>query len=240
VKTPPEAKNSVYVKIIKIKVREKIIMIKAVLFDLDGTLIDTNNLIIESFKHTLKTHLNICPSDNELISYFGEPLKYTMARYDKNNVDKLCRTFFDFSEVVHDEMTLEIEGTKDILKVLGTLNIKTGIVTSKRRKMAERGLKLFELYDFMDVIVTLEDTENHKPCPEPLIKACEAIGVKPENVLFVGDSHFDILCGKNAGAKTCLVSYTAMQVDDIIRYKPDYTIDRLGDILKLLDIQFIE
>jgi pyrophosphatase PpaX len=211
------------------------IMVKAVLFDLDGTLIDTNRLIVESFKHTLKMHLGICPTDTELISYFGEPLRYTMARYDKTNVEGLCKTFFDYSEIVHDEMTLEIDGAREILKNLKDLKIKTGIVTSKRRKMAERGLKLFGLYDYMDIIITPEDTDEHKPHPAPLLKACEAIGVDAEDVLFIGDSHFDILCGKNAGARTCAVKYTALPIDDIIKHNPDHTIDRLNDILNILN-----
>jgi pyrophosphatase PpaX len=209
-------------------------MIKAVLFDLDGTLIDTNKLVIESFKHTLRKHKNICPPDCEITKYFGEPLLTTLARYDEKNVDELRKTYHEFNEAVHDEMAKEIEGAKEVLEELRNLNIKTGVVTSKRRVMAERGLKLFKLFNLLDVLITPEDTEKHKPDPEPVLKACEILGVKPEEALMVGDSHYDILCGKNAGTQTCLVKYTVLPIENIIIHNPDHTVDRIIDILDIV------
>lgn len=209
-------------------------MIKAVLFDLDGTLIDTNELIIESFKYTLKKHLNIEVDISELVMHFGEPLIDTLASYDKDNAHILMQTYRDYNETIHDEAAKEISGAKETLNELKTLGIKLGVVTSKRRSIAERGLKLFNLFDMMDVFITPEDTTKHKPDGEPVIKACEILDILPEEAIMVGDSHYDILCGKNAGAKSCLVKYTALPVDKIMEHNPDYTVEKINDIVKIV------
>lgn len=209
-------------------------VIKAVLFDLDGTLIDTNQLIIQSFQHTFKEHLGIEVPQSEIVMYFGEPLIDTLARYDRDNVHILIEAYRAYNEEIHDEITREIVGAKETLAELKTLGMKVGVVTSKRKPIAERGLKLFNLLDSLDVFITPEDTAKHKPDPEPVLKACEVLGIKPCEALMIGDSHFDILCGKNAGAKSCLVRYTALPIDKIMLHGPDYAIDEIKDILDIV------
>lgn len=218
----------------KLRLKEERILIKAVLFDLDGTLIDTNNLIIQSFKYTLKKYFNRDVPESELVMYFGEPLLDTFARYDKDNAHMLVTTYKTHNETIHDELTKEIAGAKETLQELRALGIKTGVVTSKLRPVAERGLNLFNLKELMDVFISPENTSKHKPEPEPVLKACEILGILPEEALMVGDSHFDILCGKNAGAKTCLVKYTAQPLEKIMQHNPDYAIDKINDILDII------
>jgi pyrophosphatase PpaX len=211
-------------------------LIKAVLFDLDGTLIDTNKLVIESFKHTLRNHLNKEISAGDIVNYFGEPLTTTLERYDKNNVEELLKTYKEFNEAKHDELACEINYAIETVKELRKLNIKIAVVTSKRRLMAERGLKLFGLFDLIDILITPEDTMKHKPNGEPAEKACERLQVYNHEALMVGDSHFDILCGKNAGCKTCVVGYTALPIEAIMKYNPDYKIESLRDLLNIIEM----
>lgn len=210
-------------------------MIQAVLFDLDGTLINTNQLVIDSFKHAFKTELNINPNDEEIIQYFGEPLMVTLARYDKENTMKLYNAYVQYNERNHDDVVYAMEGARDAIMGLKERGIKVGVVSSKRRIMVDRGLKVCSLMEFMDVIVTPEDTEKHKPDGEPLEKACELLGIDTANALMVGDSQFDILCGKNAASKTCLVKYTAASIQNILQYNPDYLIEKLTDLLGIID-----
>ena len=210
-------------------------LIKAVLFDLDGTLINTNNLIIESFKYTLEKHLNLRLMDKDIVKFFGEPLDTTLARFDKENVELLVDTYRTFNKKNHDNLAKGFEDALIALKKLKEKGIKIAVVTSKRRQMAERGLKLFKLYDLIDVVITPEDTLKHKPEGEPAMKACELLKVNPKEALMVGDSHYDILCGKNAGCKTCVVEYTALSLEEILGYGPDYRINTLMDILSVLD-----
>jgi len=210
-------------------------MIEAVLFDLDGTLINTNNLILSSFKHTFKTYFNNTEiKDEEIVKLFGEPLQKSMEKYDKENVDKLIDIFHEYNENAHDELTERFEGVEETLNTLMKNGIKLAIVTSKRKVMVERGLNLLKLKKYFQVIVTPEDTKLHKPFGEPALKACELLHISPSNSLMVGDSHNDILCGKNAGSKTCLVNYTVLPLDELMKYSPDYTIDNMRDILDIV------
>lgn len=212
-------------------------MIKAILFDLDGTLIDTNDLILKSFRHVFDTHLgHLTIEDEEIVKTFGEPLMGVMERYDKDRAKFLYDTYIKYNEAIHDELTKEIKGVKEGLTSLKNKGFKLAIVTSKRRAIALRGLKLFNLDRFMDVVITPEDTVKHKPEGEPVLKACEMLDVSPEEALMVGDSHNDILCGKNAGSLTCLVKYTALSVDEILVHKPNYVVDSIEEIVELVNI----
>lgn len=209
-------------------------MKKAILFDLDGTLLDTNRLIISSFKYTYKTHLDINVQDEEIIQYFGEPLIKTLGRYSKVKQDEMFETFKKYNYENHDSMTTIIEGVEDTLKDLLSKEIKLGIVTSKREVMARHGLVLFDIEKYFNIVVTPEMTSRHKPDPEPIYKACEILNIDPRDTIMVGDSSFDILCGKNAGAETCLVNYTILDKSEINKHRPDYKIDSIKDILSII------
>ncbi|MEW9096183.1 MAG: pyrophosphatase PpaX [Clostridiaceae bacterium] len=209
-------------------------MIKAILFDLDGTLVNTNELILETFKYVFKNHLNMKVDDKEIVNTFGEPLMGVLERYGKDRAEELFQAYITYNEEVHDSLIKSIDGVEEGLKLLKETGLKIGIVTSKRRAAALRGLRLFDLEKFMDVIVTPEDTKIHKPHGEPVLKACELLGISPEYALMVGDSHNDILCGQNANAKTCLVKYTALSVEDILKHKPDYVVDSVIDIYNIV------
>lgn len=210
-------------------------MFKAILFDLDGTLINTNDLIVHTYKHILKTHLDIEVEDGEIISTFGEPLKDVLERYGKDKAEEMFNHYIEYNRTIHDELTKSIDGVEEGLKLLKEMGIKIGVVTSKRREGALRGLKLFNLEKYMDIIITPEDTKNHKPHGEPVLKACQMLKVLPEEALMVGDSHNDILCGQNAGAKTCLVRYTALCVDEMLKHNPDYVVDSIVDIYNIVN-----
>lgn len=209
-------------------------MFKAILFDLDGTLINTNDLIVHTYKHILKTHLDVEVEDGEIISTFGEPLKDVLERYGKDKAEEMFNDYIEYNRTIHDDLTKPIDGVEEGLKLLKKMGVKIGVVTSKRREGALRGLKLFNLEKYMDIIITPEDTQNHKPHGEPVLKACEMLKVLPNDALMVGDSHNDILCGQNAGAKTCLVRYTALNVDEMLKHNPDYVVDSIVDIYNII------
>lgn len=210
-------------------------LIEAVLLDLDGTLINTNELIVKSFQHTFRKNLNREVGEEEIVQYFGEPLIETMKRFDIKNAEKLVEVYRKYNEEYHDLLTKSFDGVEEALALLKSRSIKLAVVTSKRKMMAEKGLRLLGLYDFIDVFITPECTSKHKPDGEPAILACNLMKVSPENAIMVGDSHFDILCGKNAGCKTCLVSYSTQSLEHIKEYAPNFIIDNL---MELEDIIF--
>lgn len=210
-------------------------MINTVLFDFDGTLIDTNDLIIQSYKYALKKHLNLTVETPNIVKYFGEPLVTTLKRYDNERTDELVKIYRTFNETKHDELVKSIPGVSEGLLELKKSGVKLGIVTSKRLIQVKRGLEILGLTDVFDCIVTPEDTTKHKPEGEPALKCCEILNTLPEEALFVGDSHYDILCGKNAGCKTCLVSYSVLPMENLLNYKPDYIIDKIIDIFNIIN-----
>lgn len=205
---------------------------KYILFDLDGTLIDTDQLIIDSFKHTYKLHLDREVEKMEILQYFGEPLITTLRRYSPENAEAMYNTFIQYNESIHDHsvsLCCNIEETLQQLKELGCL---MAVVTSKRSKMAYRGLELFDILQYFDAIVTVDDTTHHKPHPEPVQKALEKLGAEPGEALMVGDSVFDIQCAHNAGVHAVKVSWGAA-LEQKMEEKADYSIH---DALQLIDI----
>lgn len=210
-------------------------MINAILFDFDGTLIDTNDLIIQSYKYALKKHLNMTVETSSIVQYFGEPLITTLKRYDNERTEELVKIYRTFNETKHDELVKPISGVLEGILKLKSMGVKLGIVTSKRMVQVKRGLEILGLSGVFDCIITPEDTVKHKPEGEPALKCCQCIGVLPEEAIFVGDSHYDILCGKNAGCKTCLVSYSVLSMENLMKYNPDYVIDKIIDITHIIN-----
>lgn len=212
-------------------------MIKAILFDLDGTLVNTNELIIKTYKYTLKEHLGIEATREEIVQTFGEPLYDCLAKYDKHNADKLVETYRKYNESIHDDLIEGFIGVEEGLKILKDMGMKIVVVTSKRKSMAIRGLKVMNLLDYMDDVVGPEDTIEHKPLGMPALRACEILNIKPDEAIMVGDSHNDILCGKNAGCKTCLVKYTALPLAGLMKFEPDYLIDDIREIAQYVEMK---
>lgn len=209
-------------------------MIKAVFFDYDGTLVDTNNLIIQSYKYTYKKNLGIDALEEDIVKNFGIPLLTVLKQQAEDKFEELHSSYNSYYESKHNEMVKVYDGVYETLKVLRDLGIMTGIVSSKKKLWLERGMELLRLEGLFDVVIGCEDTHKNKPDPEPILKACEAIGIKPEEALMVGDSNFDIECGKNAGSKTCLVKYTILDIDKIMEQKPDYVVDKMTEILSMV------
>ncbi|HYE08874.1 MAG TPA: pyrophosphatase PpaX [Patescibacteria group bacterium] len=206
---------------------------KYILFDLDGTLIDTNQLIIDSFKHTYKTHLDRDIEEREIQMYFGEPLITTLRRYSPENAEALYDTFINYNESIHDNSVSLCCNIEESLKQLKDMGCVLAVVTSKRHKMAHRGLALFDILKYFSVLITVDDTENHKPHPEPVLKALDKLGALPEETIMIGDSIFDIQCAHNAGVKAIQVTWGAA-LNHQQQEKPDYLVDNALEIIDIV------
>lgn len=208
--------------------------ITTVLFDLDGTLIDTRDLILKSFAHTFSEVLQRSVPEDELLLHFGRPLVYTMQTYGPDRVDLLLSTYREFNRTHHDELTKEFPQVCATLTELKQRGYRLGIVTSKIRNVALMGLKLFELDGLMDILVFEDDTEKHKPEPEPVLKALEIGGIEPGEAIYVGDSPYDLLCGQRAGVKTAAALWTSYAHDELLKLKPDFVLNTISDLLEYL------
>ena len=207
---------------------------KYILFDLDGTLLNTNKLIIESFKYTLKKHLDINIDDSDILKYFGEPLMVTLERFSKEKAKEMFDTYIKYNESIHDDMVEVFGDVESLLEEILKMGCKTAVVTSKRKALAERGLRLFDLLKYFDDIIALEDTEKHKPDPEPILEAISRLNANKNEALMVGDSEFDIKCAKNAGVDSVFVSWSQAGDYQDNSIKPDYIIKDISEIIYIL------
>ncbi|MED2971644.1 MULTISPECIES: pyrophosphatase PpaX [unclassified Fictibacillus] len=208
--------------------------INTALFDLDGTLINTNELIIASYLHTLDKFFPEQYNREHIIPLMGMPLTETMEHFDKNQVKELIETYKDHNLSHHDELVTEFEGVIETIETLHKNGYKLGIVTTKMRRSVNLGLKLAGLDCYFDTIVTLDDVERAKPDAEPVEKALALLNAKPEEAIMIGDSKYDILSGKNAGTKTAGVAWTIRGREYLEEFSPDYMLDEMTDLLAIL------
>ena len=208
--------------------------IKNILFDLDGTLLDTNELIIQSFQHTYQTHLNRQVDKEEIIKSFGEILKITLDREFGEYSDEAIKTYRSFQVGNFEKLIAIHEGVRDGIIELHRQGYKLGVVTSRLNDSAIRGINHFGLMDYFGSIIGSDDTDKHKPDPTPAFMALKEMGGKPEETLIVGDSPFDILCGKNAGIKSVAVGWSALPMEIILEYEPDYVVHSMEELLELI------
>lgn len=207
-------------------------MINAILFDLDGTLIDTNELIIESFMYTFKILGKPTPSRDEIINCFGEYLSHTMGKFFPDKIEEAIKIYREFNLKYHNEKVSTYKNAHELLKILKNRNYRLGIVTSKSRMPALKGLEHLNLKKYFDVLIAGDDVVNHKPHEEPILNACRELCVSPSECIMIGDSIYDIESGKRAGTKTCGVLYSFMK-DKLIKSNADFYIH---DLIEVLDV----
>ena len=173
----------------------------AVLFDLDGTLIDTVELIVSSARYAFSDRDGPRPTDAEWLTGLGTPLITQFREWarDEAEVTRLVARYREFQMAHHDSLTRQYEGMRETLDLLRAQGFRIGIVTSKLNALARRGLTCASIDDCFDCIVGCDDTTRHKPDPEPVLHALDRLGIRPARAAFVGDSPFDIAAGNAAG-----------------------------------------
>ncbi len=208
---------------------------KYVFFDLDGTLIDTIPLILDSFNHTFMHHFGETRPEEETISYIGMPLMNHFKAIYPGKEEELAKTYREFNERNHDNCIAVFIGIHHLIKALYEKGIVLGVVTSKRRELAIRGLKVFNLYDYFEFVNGSEASTKHKPDGEPLIKAMGVVGAKnKDEVLYIGDSPLDIKCAKNAGVRSAAVAWTYSPRADLEKEEPDFFLEKPMDLIKYI------
>lgn len=198
--------------------------IEAVLFDLDGTLLDTYDLILETFRYTVRAVLGHAIPDEALMAKVGQPLNTQMWDFTDDAAvhEELCRVYRERNAVVHDDLIRVFPGTVPMLERLKEAGVPMGVVTSKRHKPAERGLATFQLEGYFDFIVGSDDHPEHKPAPGPVAHGCDLLGLAHETCLYVGDSPFDIQAGNGAGCPTVAALWGMFPRDVLVAERPHF------------------
>ncbi|TFJ93329.1 pyrophosphatase PpaX [Lentibacillus salicampi] len=209
--------------------------IHTILFDLDGTLIDTNELIIESFMHTFDTYGKKL-TRSEAIEFIGPPLRDTFQQADPEQVDALVETYRQHNQQHHDDYVTAFPHVVDTLAELQKRRIQLGVVTTKTRKTVDMGLQVTGLEHDFKTIITLDDVTHAKPHPEPIVKALKVLDASTDSTLMVGDNSHDIEAGQNAGTKTAGVAWSLKGREKLATYNPSYMLEDMRDLLDITEV----
>ncbi|MBA3889395.1 MAG: HAD-IA family hydrolase [Gemmatimonadaceae bacterium] len=211
---------------------------QAILFDLDGTLIDSVDLIVQSARHAFTTCDEPVPPDADWLADLGMPLTAMFGRFGASGerLERLIAGYREFQHANHDRLVQPYEAVDTTLARLHAEGFALGIVTSKAEPMAWRGLELLGLAGRFDTIVGLESCTNHKPHPEPVETALARLGMAPTEAVFVGDSPHDMNSGRAAGVTTAAALWGPFSRDQIASSRPDWWLDRITDLLPRLGL----
>ncbi len=210
---------------------------RTLLFDLDGTLIDTNSIIIESYRHTFKTHRpDVVLSDQEIIDFIGPPLEKIFVRYtSKQDAEAWIETYRRYYKAHEKNHFTLYPDVQDVLKELHRRGIKMGIVTSKYKAGALPSVDHFGLTGYFDAFVGLDDVQNAKPDAEPVLTALKQLGDSPsQEVLMIGDNQSDIQAGLNAGVDGAGVAWSIKGAAFLEKAQPTLMLHTMKDLLNLV------
>jgi len=206
-----------------------------VLFDLDGTVIDSGGMILASMRHATREVLGREIGDEELMGAVGGPgLEAQMRALDPERVDELVSVYRAHNEPLHEGLRC-CAGMEGLVARLHAEGRRLGVVTAKRRETVELAFAQVPLGHYFDTVVGGDETERHKPDPEPLLLAAERLGADPAATVYVGDSPFDVRAAKAAGMHSIAVTWG--RIHDrarLEREEPDAIVDDAEELLAAL------
>jgi pyrophosphatase PpaX len=206
-----------------------------VLFDLDGTLIDSGRMILASMKHAARSVLGADVPEEQLLAAVGGPgLLEQMRLLDARRVDDLVRAYREHNEPLHAELEA-CAGIEGVLATLRAEGRRLGIVTAKRQATIQLAFDVLDIGGCFDVVVGADDTERHKPHPEPILFALERLEAAPAEAAYVGDSPFDVEAAKRAGVHAIAVAWGGIHSDErILAAGPDAFVRDAEELLAAL------
>jgi pyrophosphatase PpaX len=209
-----------------------------VLFDLDGTLIDSVRLILDSYHHTLASHGLEARHDDFWLAGLGTPLRVQFKPWadDPVQMEAMIATYREYNLTHHDGMVSAYPGVIAMVRAIRGAGLRTGLVTSKNKPGAERGLRLVGLMQDMELIIGADDVVNPKPHPEPIEEALRRLGQPAAAAIYVGDSVHDMESGRAAGVTTAAALWGPFGREHLEHTTPDHWLQRPGDLLEVLGI----
>ena len=207
-----------------------------VLFDLDGTLIDSLELLVGAMQHAFDAFDGPRPTVEEWVSTIGRPLAWQFGRYARHDAELqlLIRTYRAFQHEHHDRLTRPFAGIPALVGSLAAAGHPLGVVTSKADHLATRALAHVGLAEHFAVVVGADRTQRHKPDPDPLWYALEAIGATPPEAVYVGDSPFDVMAANAAGVHSIAVTWGAASRAALSEASPRHVVETIPELDSLL------
>lgn len=206
-----------------------------VLFDLDGTLVDSFELIAQSFRHAIRAVRNREATDDEVFSRWGEPLRSRLeSMAAPAQIPDLFAAYTDFYQEHHGRLARLFSGVPEMIERLTRLGCRLGVVTSKRRTTTEHDLEVFGLTPFIRAAVTSDDVTVFKPAADPVREALRRLGGAARDALMVGDAVFDIRSGTAAGVATAAALWGTRDREAVLAAAPDYVVERPEEVPPLV------
>ena len=209
-------------------------MTKALLFDFDGTLLDTNELIIQTFMHVLNKRFPGQYEPKDCVKFIGPSLTETFTDIAPNEVEELIQEYREWNHTHHDELVKEYEGVVETLEKLKEMGLRLVIVSTKRRETIARGLDIMGVAHLFEFVIGIDDVTHVKPDPEPILLAIKKLGVAKEEAIMIGDNSHDILGGKNARVRTAGVAWALKGRDFLQQFNPDYMLEHMSDLISIV------
>lgn len=178
-------------------------MYKCLIFDIDGTIIDTEKAVISSLQKLLKAETGIDYPADELSFVLGIPGSVSLKQLNIVDTEKACEKWNNYMKEFYNDIRV-FPDLEEIIKHLNDLKIKTGIVTSKTKQELIDDFNPFGLHDYFNYIVCADDTNKHKPHPEPILKCLEISKTSPSEAIYIGDTSYDMQCAQSAGVDFAL------------------------------------
>ena len=214
--------------------------ITTVLLDFDGTIMDTNDVIIDSWQHTYRSFRGVEGDEKEIVSTFGETLEYTMKNlFPEVPLEEALAVYRGYQRDNFLSSIRMVPGMREVLDELLDRGYPMAMVTSRLRYTTNQALEEFDLGKYFRHVVTADDVTRAKPDPQCVEMALAALGSSPENSIMTGDTIHDVQCARNAGVVSVLVGWSitlgGMERDDFDKDEaPDHIITAPAQLLDLL------
>lgn len=204
--------------------------IQAVAFDLDGTLFDSTDAIVDSFFHLFDRLEQPRPNRDLIVSGIGYPLVEAIPRLTNHDIEECIEIYRDYYPRVACEKTHLLPGAREILQAFQKAGLKQGFVTSRKRDSAELLLDYFGVLDYFQCRIGPDEVSRPKPDPEGILQAAKQLGVSPGELCVVGDMHFDVLAARDADARCVCVTTGYATRNELEALSPDAVFDFLRQV----------
>lgn len=200
-----------------------------IIFDVDGTLIDTKKAVEESYRGAMFEETGRQLTEEDISKVYGIPTAQAFERLGAVNVERACQKYFDCLFKAFKNVK-PFDGVSEMLAGVKRLGLGSGIVTSRNRSEVANDPSLQSLLKYIDHVVCVEDTQKHKPEAEPVLKLLELAGRDRSEAVYLGDTYYDYMCARNAGMSFALAAWGASRTDGI---DADFVLNEPGDLLTL-------
>lgn len=211
---------------------------KHIIFDFDGTIFNSNRVIVDSWQAVFRHYTGHEGDEKEIYHTFGETIRYTVQKFfPEADVDEAVKIYRAYQDAHYEGLVGLFDGTREMMDKMREGGHTLSVVTSRTKSTTLHYLAELGIQEYFDVLVTCDDTDRHKPDPEPLRMALRALSAEPEEAIMLGDTKFDIGCCNNAGVDSILVGWSHdidEQELEALGYRPTYRVKTPAEVLDLI------